>query len=99
MGYKVKHTRRFEKDFMSLDRSVRKRIVEIVDLLRERPYIGKPLRGPLHGKWSIRVGKYRLVYEIDEENRIVFLLTVGPRKRIYRRLLDSENLVNPTDTI
>lgn len=73
---------------------MRRRVVEIVELLRKKPYIGKPLRGPLRGKWCIRIGKYRVIYEVDEENKIVFLLTIGPRRKIYKRLLDPANPIS-----
>jgi len=43
----VRHTRRFEKDFISLDKSMKKRVIEVVKLLRGNPYIGKQLKGPL----------------------------------------------------
>lgn len=34
--------------------------------------------------WRIRVGDYRIVYEIDDEQRVVNVLHIGHRKDIYR---------------
>ena len=33
-----------------------------------------------------KVGKYRIIYEVDWENKVVFFHDVGPRRTIYRRL-------------
>ncbi|MCH7471511.1 type II toxin-antitoxin system RelE/ParE family toxin [bacterium] len=35
-------------------------------------------------EWRIRVGKYRVLYLIDDEARIVVITDVGPRGSIYR---------------
>jgi len=48
------------------------------------PYRGIPLVGDLKGLWKWRMGAYRIVYEIDEEHKIVRFLRVGPRKTAYR---------------
>jgi mRNA interferase RelE/StbE len=34
--------------------------------------------------WSIRIGSYRVVYEIDDTLKLVNVLGVGHRKEIYR---------------
>ncbi len=34
--------------------------------------------------WHLRVGDYRIIYEIDDEQRITTILQVGPRRDIYR---------------
>ena len=56
----------------------------IIRRLETEPFIGKPLRGELKGRRSLRIGNYRLIYIIDERNRIITLLTVRPRKTAYK---------------
>ena len=34
--------------------------------------------------WRIRVGQYRVIYEIDDANRIVTVLDIGHRRDVYR---------------
>jgi len=34
--------------------------------------------------WRIRIGNYRVIYEIDDPNRSVTVLNVGHRREIYR---------------
>jgi mRNA interferase RelE/StbE len=56
----------------------------VIRKLAESPKMGKPLRGELSGKWSLRVGNYRVIYTIDEKEKAVILYSVGHRKKIYR---------------
>jgi mRNA interferase RelE/StbE len=34
--------------------------------------------------WRIRVGKYRVIYEIDDKERAITVLHVGLRRDVYR---------------
>lgn len=60
--------------------SVRTRIAELMD--NPRPAGCRKLRD-VPG-WRIRVGRYRIVYEIDDSRKIVTVLKVAHRKDIYR---------------
>lgn len=53
-------------------------------LLAQPHRVGKPLRGQQAGRWSARRGPYRLIYEIDEENRVVRVLHAAHRADVYR---------------
>lgn len=55
------------------------------DLAVNPQRVGKPLSGPLAGCHGARRGTYRVVYRIDEDNRVVHVLDVGHRSEIYRR--------------
>jgi mRNA interferase RelE/StbE len=35
--------------------------------------------------WRIRIGRYRVIYEVDDANQIVTVIDVGHRRDIYRR--------------
>jgi len=52
--------------------------------LESNPRLGKPLRGALTGKWSLRAGNYRLIYVIDEKENSVILYSIRHRKGAYR---------------
>lgn len=47
--------------------------------------VGKPLSGPLTGCHGARRGTYRIVYQIDENSRVVQVLDIDRRSEIYRR--------------
>jgi len=70
----IKVTRRFERDFRKLPSNIQDRIIELVEELRNNPYLGKKLRNLPY--YSLRVGDYRVIYLVDEKERIIILMTV-----------------------
>lgn len=46
--------------------------------------LGRPLGGSMTGQWSARRGTYRVVYEIDDEQRTVTVLRISHRGIVYR---------------
>ncbi len=83
-GYRILLERRAEKDLDALDQSLRKRIVERVLLLAEnpRPHDSKKLEGSRNA-WRIRIGDWRVVYEIADKNREVKIYLIKHRNKIY----------------
>jgi mRNA interferase RelE/StbE len=79
--FEIQFTPRFLKNIKVLDREVQVRILREINVLKTNPYVGKPLRGEWKGIYSLRIGDYRVLYQIKEEK--VYLLVVGHRKRIY----------------
>jgi mRNA interferase RelE/StbE len=79
--FEVRFTPRFLKKIKALDREIQVRILREVNVLKTNPYAGKPLRGEWKGVYALRVGNYRVLYQI--KGSAVFLLVVGHRKRIY----------------
>jgi len=80
--FEVRFTPQFLKKIKALDREVQVRILREVNVLKTSPYAGKPLRGEWKGVYSLRVGNYRVLYQI--KGSTVFLLVVGHRKRVYK---------------
>ena len=66
------------------DVQTKKRIDSTIRLLETDPYVGKPLRGALTDKWSLRNGDYRIIYMITEDEKIVLLYDVRHRKKVYK---------------
>jgi len=81
--YKPTFTRSFTKEFNKLPKDIRERILEALEKAAEAPYVGTKLRGKLEGLWRWRIGKYRIIYLIDEKQKKVVFLDVGLRKTIY----------------
>ena len=73
MRYKVVFVKSFVREFKRIPDDVKERILE-----------GIRLRGRFKGLWRFRVGKYRLIYIIDEKNKRVVFVDVGLRKTIYK---------------
>ena len=88
MSYHVKTTPRFDKEFKKLDKYTQQMI---------KSWIGKNLQNcenpRAHGKgrtanksgqWRYRIGDYRLLCLIQDQELIILALTVGHRRDIYR---------------
>ncbi len=55
--------------------------------LRQQPYFGPNIRklsGYRPDVWRYRIGRYRIFYAVDRQERIVFVLTVEARKDAYK---------------
>jgi len=52
-----------------------------LELLGDRPELGKRLR--YSNFWSLRVGDYRVIYEIRRGEKQVIVLSIGHRRRVY----------------
>jgi mRNA interferase RelE/StbE len=73
---------RAAKALERIEESVRLRIVERLRELRDSPErVGKRLK--FSDFWSVRVGDYRAVYEIDKGKNRVIVLFVGHRRKVY----------------
>ena len=84
MAYTIKFTPAAEREFDRLDRSVRKRIAPAIQGLSidPRPPGVKKLAG--QDLWRIRVGDYRIVYQIHDRQILVLIVAIGHRGDVYR---------------
>ncbi|MHB8342414.1 MAG: type II toxin-antitoxin system RelE family toxin [Mycobacteriales bacterium] len=75
------------KELRGIDVSARRRILATVDQLAEdpRPAGSVTLTGS-PGWRRIRIGGYRVVYEVRDEAHVVLVLRVGPRGSVYQHL-------------
>ena len=60
------------------------RVDSIIRRLETNPFLGKPLKGNLAGKWSLRAGDYRIIYTIDDSTKTIILLTIRARRAAYK---------------
>ena len=74
--FRLQITRRAQKDIATLTPKLKKKLREIlINRIAVNPFDGKKLVGDLRGCWSVRLTlNDRVVYSIDEENRIVHIL-------------------------
>lgn len=84
MTYRVTILRSAQKQLAGINPQDRPRIVSAIhSLAREpRPPGSKRLSG--RPAWRIRVGQYRVIYEIHDDELLVLVVAVGPRGGVYR---------------
>jgi mRNA interferase RelE/StbE len=57
----------------------------LVDL-RENPYAGRDLQEELYGYKSFKLKRYRVLYNINEEENTIQIFHIGHRKDVYEQL-------------
>lgn len=72
------------KKLFTHNREVFKRVDAALEMLKTGPFLGKPLKDRLKGKYSLRVGVYRIIYSIEKQELIIYILDIGHRREIYR---------------
>ncbi len=87
MKYQVKTTPRFDKEFRKLDRYTMKMIKSwiqknLIDSDNPRAK-GKGLTANRSGQWRYRIGDYRLICQISDNELVILALSVGHRREIY----------------
>ena len=87
MIYQLITTDKFDKAFKKLDRQTKKIIKAWIDknlMNCEDPRIhGKGLAPNRSGQWRYRVGNYRILAEIQDNQLVLVLIDVGHRSKIY----------------
>lgn len=81
----VRIKRSATRDLAQIARQDRERIVYAIDRLGEQPHAGYPLKGALRGLRRIRVGDYRIIYEVLDNELVVLVVRVPHRREAYRR--------------
>jgi mRNA interferase RelE/StbE len=82
--YSVSLRPRAKKEIRNLDRQILTRISKAIDSLTENPRPPGCLKvKTTEGLWRIRVGDWRIGYEIDDAAQTVIIITIGHRSEFY----------------
>ena len=77
-------------DLPALDQAARSRILKAVraKLAVDPEAYGERLRAELHGYWKLRVGEYRVIYEVRKNLVMVLVLKIGYRRddEVYKQM-------------
>lgn len=87
MSYTIEFSKKAERQFKDLPRSVQLKIAPKISALAETPRPGKAKK--LEGQdniYRIRVGDYRIIYQVQDKALIVLVIKIGDRKEVYRRI-------------
>lgn len=87
MIYNVETTPRFEREFKKLDRYTQRMIKAWIEKnligCHDPRVHGKGLTANRSGQWRYRIGDYRLLCEICDNELVILALTIGHRRDIY----------------
>jgi len=85
LAYVVIFARSARKELQTLPHNQAERILDKVNqlALEPRPIGCKKLKGPSQ-LWRVRVGEYRIIYDILDEGRVIDILVIRHRSEAYR---------------
>ena len=85
MNYEIQIRRKAQKSLAKISEPFQSNIIESINSLAHNPHptnskklIGRPA-------WRIRIGNYRVIYEIENKLLIILVLDIDHRKNIYRK--------------
>ncbi|HIE06083.1 MAG TPA: type II toxin-antitoxin system RelE/ParE family toxin [bacterium (Candidatus Stahlbacteria)] len=84
--YEVYLERRAERDLKNLEPKDFYRIISHIKKLSKipRPAGCRKITGS-QNDWRIRIGKFRVLYEVDDEAKIVKIMSIRHRRAVYRK--------------
>ena len=93
MNYRIFETDGFsddlKKDFDGRQQKIKTKLRNYVyPQLRVQPHLGnntRELKEYSPETWRYRIGEYRFFYQIDEEEKIIFMIAAEHRKQAYRK--------------
>ncbi len=87
--YRVELVKSAKKEFDDLPSKVQNKVIEALKFLAENPFSEllriKKLKGA-HSLYRIRVGDYRVVYEVRHGALVVLVIKIGHRRDVYRNI-------------
>ena len=87
MTYKLLFLKEAVEEFKKLDKPVQRIIKEKLELLSQNPNLLKnnikPLNGKYKGLYRLRVGDYRIIFQVKKEEVLIIIIRIGHRRDIY----------------
>ncbi len=86
-SYHIVLTRTAQKELADLSPAWSARFVKAIDKLKGNPHPRgvQKLKGRIND-WRIRIGRFRILYSINDPNREIAIFRITDRKEIYRKL-------------
>jgi mRNA interferase RelE/StbE len=82
--YEIIFSQKAKKQLFKLEKNTQERIIATLERIRIRPedFVTKLIGDP---GYKLRVGDYRLIMDIDNNNLHILVIKVGHRKDIYKK--------------
>jgi mRNA interferase RelE/StbE len=87
MGWAAELSRSAERQLARLSHREQERVARAIDELEADPFRGdvRPLRGRHQGRYRKRVGRYRIIFRLRRDERVIEISAILPRDdRTYR---------------
>ena len=84
MTYSLRIKRSAAKAIAKIARPERLRVIAAIDRLQDEPHAGGVLKGEFSGLRRLRVGHYRIGYEVIRDELVILVVRIGHRRDVYR---------------
>ena len=82
-AYRARYTPEASAIIRKLHPTIKTAVRAGINAIIEAPLVGRELQFELRGFRSLRVGRYRIIYQINEEGSCIEVHYVGPRRDVY----------------
>lgn len=88
MAWTIRYLKSARKEARKIDPQDRERIRDYMEQrvagLEDPRQLGEPLKGQLASLWRYRVGDYRVICELRDQELVILVIRLGHRKDVYR---------------
>ncbi len=85
MKYEIKIRKKAQKALSKIPSPFQKNIIKSIQTLSENPFTNQAKKLTGREGWRIRIGNYRVIYEVFDNELIVLVLNIGHRKNVYEK--------------
>ena len=85
--YEVRYQKQAASQLFRMLRNVAQRICAKIDAISATPYAGHPNATRLQGRdgdFRLRVGDWRVIYSLNDEQKVLLVAKIDQRGRVYR---------------
>jgi addiction module RelE/StbE family toxin len=79
MKWEIKFEKSAQKELDKILIQHQKKILAVLPMIAEDPFVGKKLDGELNGLYSYRVWPYRIIYKIYKNILVIVIVRIGHR--------------------
>ena len=88
MAWTIRYLKSARKEARKIDPQDRERIRDYMEQrvagLEDPRQLREPLKGHLASLWRYRVGDYRVICELRDQELVILVIRLGHRKDVYR---------------
>lgn len=82
--FRIEIAPRAKKELDALDGKIRNRIIRSLARLESDPFRSANVKALNGGGFRLRVGDYRVLYEVENTSLLVLVVKIGHRRDVYR---------------
>lgn len=84
MKWEIKFGKKAQKELDRIPIQCQKKILAILPVIADNPFVGKKLEGELVGLYSYRIWPYRIIYKIYKNILVIVIIHISHRQEAYK---------------